>query len=251
MENAPMKIYFASDLHLGARAVKDNRANELRFVRWLEEVRKDATEIYLLGDIFDFWFEYKKVVPKGGVRLLGKIAEIADSGIPVYYFAGNHDAWLFGYFEKELGIKVYHKPLDIILAGKKFQIGHGDGLGPGDKFYKFMKVVMDNKLCRFLFTWLHPDIGQWIALQWSKKSRERNDYEDSYLGDDREWLFQYCQEELKREHYDYFVFGHRHLAIDKVLNAEGSRYINIGEWFSECNYGIFDGKEFTLKKYTD
>lgn len=245
-----MKIYFASDLHLGARALKNNAANEARFVRWLDEVRKDATEIYLLGDIFDFWFEYKKAVPKGGVRLLGKIAEIADSGIPIHYFAGNHDAWLFGYFEEELGIKVYHKPIDVVWNNKKLKIGHGDGLGPGDKFYKFMKFIMDNKICRFLFRWLHPDIGLWIALQWSRKSREKGGAVESYLGDDREWLFQYCKKQLEREHYDYFIFGHRHLDIDVQLNEKGSRYINIGEWFSKYTYGVFDGNEFTLKKYT-
>ncbi|PVX49887.1 UDP-2,3-diacylglucosamine hydrolase [Balneicella halophila] len=251
MSKTPVKIYFASDLHLGARAVKNNRVNELRFVRWLEEVRKDATAIYLLGDIFDFWFEYKRAVPKGGVRLLGKIAEIVDSGIPVHFFAGNHDAWLFGYFEEELGVTVHHKPIDITLSDKKFQIGHGDGLGPGDKFYKFMKVIMDNKLCRFLFRWLHPDIGLWIAHQWSKKSREKSDGEDVYLGNDKEWLYQYCQEELKREHYDFMVFGHRHLDIDVKLNDAGSRYINIGEWFSKYTYGVFNGEGFTLKKYTN
>lgn len=245
-----MKIYFASDLHLGARALRSNAENEARFVRWLEEVSKDATAIYLLGDIFDFWFEYKRAVPKGGVRLLGKIAEIADRGIPVHYFAGNHDAWLFGYFEKELGVKVHHEAIDVVWNGKKLQIGHGDGLGPGDGFYKFMKVLMDNKMCRFLFRWLHPDVGLWIAHQWSKKSREKSGSVETYLGNDKEWLFQYCQEELKRAHYDYFIFGHRHLDIDAQLNEAGSRYINIGEWFSQYTYGVFDGNEFTLKKYT-
>lgn len=246
-----MKIYFASDLHLGARALRNNAENELRFVRWLEEVRKDATAIYLLGDIFDFWFEYKRVVPKGGVRLLGKIAEIADSGIPVHYFAGNHDAWLFGYFEQELGVKVYYKPIEVVWNEKKFQIGHGDGLGPGDKFYKFMKIVMDNKLCRFLFRWLHPDIGLWIAHQWSKESREQSGTVETYLGDEKEWLVQYCKSELQREYYDYFIFGHRHLDINKQLNEAGSRYVNIGEWFSKYTYGVFDGENFELKKYTD
>lgn len=245
------RIYFASDLHLGARALRNNAANEARFVRWLEQVRQDATAIYLLGDIFDFWFEYKCVVPKGGVRLLGKIAEIADSGIPIHYFAGNHDAWLFGYFEDELGVQVHHKPIDVVWNDKKLQIGHGDGLGPGDKFYKFMKIVMDNKLCRFLFRWLHPDIGLWIAHQWSKKSREKGGEIETYLGDEKEWLVQYCKQELKREHYDYFIFGHRHLDIDIQLDETGSRYINIGEWFSKYTYGIFDGEKFELKKYID
>lgn len=249
MNTEKFKIYFASDLHLGARALRNNAENEVRFVRWLEQVRKDATAIYLLGDMFDFWFEYKRVVPKGGVRLLGKIAEIADSGLPVHYFTGNHDAWLFGYFEQELGVKVHFKPKDVVWNGKKLQIGHGDGLGPGDKFYKFMKVVMDNKVCRFLFRWLHPDVGMWIAHQWSKKSREQSGSVETYLGDDREWLVQYCKEELKREHYDYFIFGHRHLDINLQLNEKGSRYINIGEWFSKYTYGVFDGETFELKKY--
>lgn len=245
-----MKIYFASDLHLGARAIKDNKKNELRFIHWLDSIRNDATEIYLLGDIFDFWFEYKRVVPKGGVRLLGKIAEIADSGIPIHYFAGNHDAWLFGYFEKELNIKVHHKPIVKTWGKKDFLIGHGDGLGPGDKFYKVMKIIMDNKLCRFLFRWLHPDIGLWIALKWSKKSRENSSDTNKFLGENNEWLLQYCKKELEKKHYDFFIFGHRHLAIDYTLNDKGSRYINIGEWFDKCTYGVFDGNNFELKKYS-
>lgn len=245
-----MKIYFASDLHLGSKAIVDDRKNELRFIDWLETVRHDATAIYLLGDIFDFWFEYKKVVPKGGVRLLGKIAEIADSGIPIHYFAGNHDAWLFGYFEKELGVTVHHKPQKITWNNKKFLIGHGDGLGPGDTFYKTMKIIMDNKLCRFLFRWLHPDIGLWIALQWSKKSRENGKNTNQFLGEEKEWLLQYCKTQLQKEEFDFFVFGHRHLAIDHCLNDKGSRYINIGEWFDQCTYGVFDGINFELKKYS-
>lgn len=245
-----MKIYFASDLHLGAKAIQNNRENELRFVQWLDTIQHDATEIYLLGDMFDFWFEYKKVVPKGGVRLLGKIAEIADKGIPIHYFAGNHDAWLFGYFEKELGIQVHDKPQTITWNSKKFLIGHGDGLGPGDSIYKIMKPLMDNKLCRFLFRWLHPDIGLWIALQWSKKSRENGNDSYKFLGEEKEWLIQYSKEQLQKQHYDFFVFGHRHIAIDHTLNDKGSRYINIGEWFSECTYGVFDGNNFELKKYT-
>lgn len=244
----PTKIYFASDLHLGAKSLQNNRENEVRFVKWLDEVRQDATEIYLLGDMFDFWFEYKHVVPKGGVRLLGKVAEIVDSGIPVHYFAGNHDAWLFGYFEEELGVKVYHKPITRIIDGKKFQIGHGDGLGPGDRFYKFMKVVMDNRFCRFLFRWLHPDVGMSIAFLWSKKSREKGTDVDTFYGKEGEWLIQHCLSELKREHFDYFIFGHRHLDIDFQLNKD-SRYINIGEWFSKYTYGVFDGTDFQLKTF--
>lgn len=246
-----IKIYFASDLHLGAQALSEeqNRLNETRFVRWLDEVQKDATEIYLLGDIFDIWFEYKHVVPKGFVRLLAKIAEVADSGIPVHYFAGNHDAWLFGYFEKELGVKVYHNPVDVEIGSKKLQIGHGDGLGPGDKSYKRWKVIMRNRFCQKMFSWLHPDIGLWLAYFSSKRSRQIKGLETEFLGEDKEFLLQYCKEELKHKHYDFFVFGHRHIAIDYELNDAGSRYINIGEWFSKCSYGVFDGTNFELRNY--
>lgn len=246
-----MKIYFASDLHLGASALSNNRERERVFVNWLDRIKNDATAIYLLGDLFDFWFEYKHTAPKGAVRLLGKLAEIADSGIPIHFFVGNHDAWMFGYFEEELGIKVYHKPIEITLGEKKFQIGHGDGLGPGDRFYKFIRPALDNPIGRFLFRILPSDIGYGIANLWSKKSRQRDKSEQVFLGEENEWLLQHCKEELKHKEIDYFVFGHRHLPINFQLNEAGSRYLNLGEWITQFQYAVFDGKELELKLDTE
>jgi len=154
------KVYFASDFHLGIDARLSSREREKQLVRWLEQIRKDAYSIYLVGDVFDFWFEYKTVVPKGYVRLLGKLAELRDEGIPIYFFTGNHDMWMFSYFEEELGIPIYREPIVREIMGKTFFIGHGDGLGPGDHGYKFIKRVFANPVCQWLFERLHPKIGR-------------------------------------------------------------------------------------------
>lgn len=246
------KIYFASDLHLGTPNEKSSAERERKFIRWLSEVQKDASAIYIIGDVFDFWHEYKTVVPKGFVRLQGKLAEIADSGIELHLFTGNHDLWMYGYFEKELGAKVYHQPIQVNLNGKKFYIGHGDGLGPGDKGYKFIKAVFSNPVCQWLFRWLHPDIGIGIANYFSYKSRfadaASKREEEKFLGEEREWLVQFCKSELKKTHYDYFVFGHRHLPLDISLYGN-SRYINTGDWLTHCSYAVFDGDKLELRYY--
>lgn len=246
------KIYFASDLHLGTPNEESSAERERKFVRWLSEVQQDAKAIYIIGDVFDFWHEYKTVVPKGFVRLQGKLAEIADSGIELHLFTGNHDLWMYGYFEKELGAKVYRQPIQIDLNGKKFFIGHGDGLGPGDKGYKLIKAVFSNPVCQWLFRWLHPDIGIGIANYFSFKSRFADAAskieEEKFLGEDREWLVQFCKSELQKMHYDYFVFGHRHLPLDISLPG-GSRYINTGDWLTHDSYAVFDGEKMELKYY--
>ena len=218
------KIYFASDFHLGVPTKAISLEREKKLVKWLDEVSKDAEEIFLVGDVFDFWYEYKTVIPKGFVRIQGKIAELTDAGIKVHYFIGNHDMWAFDYFTEELGVKMYRDHEEFEFSGKKFFIGHGDGLGPGDKGYKFLKKVFANKFCQWCFARLHPNFGIWLADISSKTSRAKSgDTDEKYHGDENEWLFQFCQETLKTMHYDNFIFGHRHLPIEKKV-GENSRY---------------------------
>lgn len=246
------KIYFASDLHLGTPDEKSSAERERLFIQWLDEIKEDAAEIFILGDIFDFWHEYKTVIPKGFVRLQGKIAALCDSGIPVHIFSGNHDLWMFGYFEKELGAKVYLHPIKRTLLGKTFFVGHGDGLGPGDHGYKFIKKVFSNPFCQFLFRWLHPDIGARIARYFSYESRfgqtGSKKKADEYTDENKEWLVQFCRETLKTEPIHFFVFGHRHLPLDIPL-GNNSRYINTGDWLDYYSYAVFDGEKMELKYF--
>lgn len=243
------KIYFASDNHLGAPTQKESFPREKKFVSWLDEIKKDAAAIFILGDLFDFWFEYKKVIPKGFTRTLGKLAEISDSGIPIYYFVGNHDLWMNGYFEEELNIPVYHKPKEFTFNNKTFLIGHGDGLGPGDKAFKRMKKVFTNPVAKWFYRWLHPDLGVKLAQYFSVKNRLISGEEDiKFLGEDNEWLVQYCKKKLDEKHTDFFVFGHRHLPLNIALN-EKSKYVNLGDWISYYTYGVFDGEKIELKEY--
>ena len=242
------KIYFASDLHLGVPNREKSLVREKLFVQWLDEIKNDAEAIYLVGDIFDFWFEYKKAVPKGYVRLLGKLAEISDSGIPIHIFTGNHDMWLFDYLEDEINAHIYREPIEISMKGKRFFISHGDGLGPGDNGYKLIKKIFKNKLCQWLFERIHPNLGISIAQYWSKKSRIANGEKDeSYYGE-KEWLTQFCKEKMKTIEVDYFIFGHRHLPLQVDL-GNNTIYINLGEWVNYNSYAVFDGKKLELKRY--
>ena len=243
------KIYFASDQHLGAPTAEASFPREQKFVAWLDTVKQDAEAIFLLGDLFDFWFEYKTVVPKGFVRVLGKLAEIRDSGIPIYFFVGNHDLWMHDYFEKELNIPVYHDNQTFTFYGKSFLIGHGDGKGPGDKGYKRMKKVFTHPVSKWVYRWLHPDLGVKLAQYLSVKNKLISGEADvKFLGEDNEWLVQYCKRKLQTQHYDYFVFGHRHLPMTITLN-EQSTYINLGDWIGYFTYGVFDGAQMTLEKF--
>lgn len=244
-------IYFASDQHLGAPTQEASFPRELKFIQWLDEVKKDADAIFLLGDLFDFWFEYQTVVPKGFVRVLGKLAEIRDSGIPIYFFVGNHDLWMHDYFEKELNIPVYYDNKEFTFNGKKFLIGHGDGKGPGDIGYKRMKKIFTNPFFKWIFRWLHPDLGVKLAQYLSVKNKLISGAEDvKFLGKENEWLYQYCLRKLEAKHYDYFVFGHRHLPMEIELN-ENSKYVNLGDWIDYFTYGVFDGKKMELKVYKE
>ncbi|GGD51027.1 UDP-2,3-diacylglucosamine diphosphatase [Muriicola marianensis] len=243
------KVYFASDNHLGAPSREQSMAREKHFVSWLQEVKEDAAAIFLLGDLFDFWFEYRTVVPKGFVRTLGTLASITDGGIPVYFFAGNHDLWMNGYFEEELGIPVFHKPQLFEINGKRFFIGHGDGLGPHDKGYKRMKKVFTNPVARWFFRWMHPDWGVRVAQYFSVKNKLISGEEDKeFLGEENEWLVQYAKRKLEGDHFDFFVFGHRHLPLEIKLNPK-STYFNLGDWISHYTYGVFDGKQFEVRKF--
>lgn len=244
------KIYFASDFHLGTPSPEQSRTRERAVVNWLDQIRSDAEVIFLVGDVFDFWFEYKRSIPKGFIRLQGKLAELTDAGTRVVLFTGNHDMWMSDYFTQEMGIPVYRQPRRYAIAGKQFLIGHGDGLGPGDFVYKRLKTVFENGLARRLFRWLHPDVGIGLAQAWSRRSRITNQEKgEEFMGEDREWLMQYCREVEARQHHDYYIFGHRHLTLNLAVSAT-SRYVNLGEWVSAKTYAVFDGTDLTLKTWT-
>lgn len=246
---AGKKIYFISDFHLGVPNDKDSRKREDKIVAWLNSISHDVQILYLMGDVFDYWFEYKEVVPRGYVRLLGKLAELSDAGVELHYFTGNHDMWVFDYLPKEIGLQIHRAPIQKEYNGKKFFLGHGDGLGPGDFGYKFIKKVFANKLAQWLFARVHPNTGIGLMKFFSRRSRiATGTSDDVYLGDDKEWLMIFSREVLQKEHYDYFIFGHRHLPLDKLLNDQ-SRYINLGEWINHFRFAEFDGAELSLKKF--
>ena len=243
------KIYFASDFHLGVPTYEKSLEREKLIVLWLESIEDDCDELFLLGDVFDFWFEYKTVVPRGFVRLLGKLAEFSDRGIPIHYFTGNHDMWTFDYLVKELNVKLYREPIEKTFNGKSFYIGHGDGLGPGDHGYKFIKKIFASKICQWLFARLHPNFGVALARYWSGKSRIATGTTDEvYHGEEKEWLVIHSKELLEKEHYDYLIFGHRHLPLDVTINGT-SRYINLGDWIKYNSYAVFDGERMELKYF--
>jgi UDP-2,3-diacylglucosamine hydrolase len=244
------KIYFASDFHLGVPNEASSNKREKLICTWLKSIKSDCFELYLVGDVFDFWFEYKEAIPKGFIRIQAAIADFTDSGIRVYYFTGNHDMWAFNYFEKELGLKMFRSPIERNYNNKLFYIGHGDGLGPGDYGYKFIKKVFANKLCQWAFARLHPNFGLGLGNFWSRKSRHATGTSDEiYHGDDKEFLVVYCNEVLKNKYYDYFIFGHRHLVLDIELNNKKSRYFNLGDWIKYNSYGVFDGDNFKIETY--
>jgi UDP-2,3-diacylglucosamine hydrolase len=247
---AGKKVYFLSDFHLGAPNAAESLIREKKVVSFLESIRASAAAIFIVGDIFDFWFEYKNVVPKGYVRLLGKMAELSDAGIPIHVFVGNHDMWMSGYFEQEMNIPVYHEPRVFSWNNKQFLIGHGDGLGPGDHGYKFIKKIFRNPVCKKLFGLLHPAVGIALANYFSRKSREKTGNADEiFLGEDKEWLIIYAKEVIKTVPYDYLIFGHRHFPLDLKL-SDKSRYINLGDWIRNFTYAEFNGTDLTLKTFS-
>ncbi len=242
------KIYFASDFHLGVPDAATSLAREKKIIRWLESIKADAQILFLVGDIFDFWFEYKHAIPKGFIRLQGKLAELADGGLQIYLFTGNHDMWMFDYFKEELNIPALRKPISIKVNDKKFYIGHGDGLGPKDYVYKGLKKVFASKISQWMFARLHPNFGIGIANSWSRRSRISNTKKDEVFKPGEEWLIHYCNEMEKTDHHDYYVFGHRHLPLDIEIN-KNSRYVNLGEWVNYCTYAEYDGQNLSLKYF--
>lgn len=243
-------MYFASDFHLGAPSMETSLERERKVVKWLKQAQKDACHIFILGDIFDFWFEYTYTVPKGFIRLLGALMEVRDAGIPLTFFTGNHDMWMFRYFQEEFEIPVYRNPASIRINDRKLLLGHGDGLGPGDRKYKIIKQCFENPFCQWLFKWIHPDIAFRIAHRYSNKSRVVNLVKDEEFKGDGEWLFQYCLEIEKSDHHDYYIFGHRHLPFSLEINSK-SYYINIGDWIHSFTYGEFHENEVRIKKFMD
>lgn len=241
-------IYFASDFHLGAPAYAESRKREERIVSWLNYIEPSCSELFLMGDVFDFWFEYGKVIPKGFIRLQGKLAQMADAGIKIYFFKGNHDMWVNDYFTQEIGLEIISDELVMERSGKKFYLHHGDGLGPGDTKYKFLRKVFRNPFCQWLFSVLPPRIGMFVANGWSNQSKKMASKEAVFLGDEKEWLAVFAKEQLEKQHFDYFIFGHRHLPLDIKLN-DHSRYVNTGEWINYNSYAVFDGKDLRLEYF--
>ena len=242
------KIYFVSDVHLGAQSLDHIQEREKKFSRWLEDIRKDAGMLFLMGDIFDFWFDYKSVIPRGFTRTLGKIAEIADDGIPVHFFTGNHDLWVFDYLSSELGVTVHHEECRMTLYGKKFFLAHGDGLDAGDKYYLFLKKIFTNRVLQKLFSMLHPNLAFSIAHAWSKKSRQTKGMDHPFRENDG--IYKYAKELSKKELFDYFVVGHRHLMVNRLMENK-AHFLMLGDWITYNSYGVFDGETFELKRYTE
>jgi UDP-2,3-diacylglucosamine hydrolase len=243
------KTFFASDFHLGLDARLPSTERERQLVRWLEQIAPEAGAVYLVGDLFEFWFEYRSVIPKGYSRLFGQLAALRDGGLPIHLFTGNHDLWMFGYFEQEFGIPVYRKPIQIKIGEKTFFIGHGDGLGPNDRGYKIMKKVFTHPLAQWLYRWLHPDLGTRLARFSSQQSRAATPAAERFwLGEEKEWLVQYTRRKVEQGvEPDFFVFGHRHLPIDWMLQNGRSRYINLGEWMWANSYAVFDGRDMEIR----
>lgn len=242
------KVYFASDFHLGTPSFEESRKRENRIIRWLDFIKKDATALYLMGDIFDFWFEYKTVVPKGYIRFLGKLAELSDAGIQITLFKGNHDMWMYDYLERELNVTIVSNELILNIQGTSCFLHHGDGLGKGDFKYKILKRFFRSNICQWLFARLHPNLGIGIAQYWSKSSRIANNNREEFKGIENEWLYFFCEQKLQAQHYDYFVFGHRHLPLDIPLSNQ-SRYINLGEWINYNTYAVFQDGILKLEEF--
>ena len=246
--NPSKRIYFCSDNHLGSPNRNLSLEREKIFITWLDQIKIDAQAIFFLGDLFDFWFEYKKVVPKGFTRLFGKLAELSDSGIDLFFFVGNHDCWIGNYFEDELGVNVFHKKVDLNIDNYNILIGHGDGLGPGDNKYKFLKLLFRNSILKKLFSFIHPDLGISLGSFLSQKNKILSGSEKVFESEDKEMLFSYCKDVLKTKYYHFFIFGHRHIPLDLDL-GNNSKYFNTGDWITHFSYLVYDGNSFNLNYF--
>jgi UDP-2,3-diacylglucosamine hydrolase len=228
--------------------MENNHYRELLFAQWLDFIIDDVQELYLLGDIFDFWFEYKKVIPRGFTRILGRLADMTDAGIPVHFFTGNHDMWVFDYLPDEIGLIVHRKELTTLINGKKFFLAHGDGLDPEDKGYMLLKKIFTNKTLQWIFARLHPNFALFLAHRWSKYSRLSKKCEQKEFKVKNESMFKFAENYLGSEWIDYFIFGHRHKMADVEIHG-GSRFILLGDWITNFSYGVFDGETFSLKQF--
>lgn len=248
--SANAKVYLASDFHLGVPDRSSSHEREQRLVHWLDHISEDAGALILLGDLFDFWFEYRKVVPKGFTRLLGTLARMSDKGLPIYIFTGNHDLWMKDYLSQEIGATVFHQPQWFEINGQLCYLAHGDGLGPGDHGYKMLKKVFTNKLAQWLFRWIHPDIGIRMANFFSGVSRNSQDStaEGQFLGEDQEYLVQHVKNLMAHYTATYYIFGHRHYPMKYSLGSEVC-YVNLGDWLNHDTYGVHDGQELLLKTF--
>ena len=246
--NKGKSIYFSSDNHLGAPNYSDSLIREKLFISWLDKIKKDAQVIFLLGDLFDFWFEYYKSVPKGFTRILGKLSELSDSGIKIYFFVGNHDYWTRDYFQKEIGMEVLKKPTEFKINNKVFFIGHGDGLGPGDFKYKFLKRIFRNPLFIFLFRINYPWFGIPLGNFFSRKNKILSGNNIKFKSKENEILYHFCKKKLNVKHYDFFVFGHRHLPL-KIELGNNSYYFNTGDWINHYSFLHFKDDSLELKYF--
>jgi len=244
------KIYFVSDVHLGAPALKNNKEREQLFARWLDSIREDAAELYLMGDIFDFWFEYRKVVPRGFTRVLGRLADMSDQGISIHFFAGNHDLWVFDYLPNEIGLTLHRDELVTEIYGKKFFLAHGDGLDPADKGYLFLKKIFTSKKLQWVFARLHPNFAFHLAHRWSESSRLSKLNRQEEFKVKNESMFKFAENYLEKKWIDYFIFGHRH-RMAEVEVKKNSGMILLGDWISNFSYGVFDGEKVVLNKFND
>jgi UDP-2,3-diacylglucosamine hydrolase len=244
------KAYFASDFHLGLYPYDKSAVREKVVVQWLDQIKSDAGALFLNGDIFDFWYEYRKVTARGFVRFLGKLCEFTDRGIPVYFFTGNHDVWVFDYLPKETGVQVFYNPIEIEINNHTFIVGHGDGIGPNDNGYKVLRGIFHSKFLQFLFSRLHPNFAYFLGHTWSKHSRYSKGISEPFYGPDKEFNILFARDYLTRKHIDYFIFGHRHIPMDIRL-TENSRFINTGEWIHANTYAVFDGNSLELLSFRD
>lgn len=253
MDKIRKKIYFLSDAHLGSWALEHRRTHERRLVNFLDEIKHEAAAVYLLGDIFDYWYEYKYVVPKGYTRLLGKISELTDRGIEVHFFTGNHDIWCKDYFVEECGMVMHREPITIDLYGKEFYLAHGDGLGDESRNFKMLRAMFHSHTLQTLFSAIHPRWTVKLGLTWAKHSRLKREEgkEPDYMGEEREPLIRYTKEYLKTHpDINYFIYGHRHIMLDMMLTRQ-ARIIIVGDWIKYFSYAVFDGNELVIDQYVE
>ncbi len=239
------KAYFLGDFHFGSPNHKQSKKRELKILSFLNSIESDLKELFLLGDIFDFWYEYKEVVPKGFTRFLGKISQLSDKGINIHLILGNHDMWVLDYFQKELGMNVHHDIIKIRINNNLLMVGHGDGIGKGDFGYKFLKLIFKNKILRFLYRCIHPDIGIKLGIFLSNRKKiGTKDYSIS----NNERIYNYCKQIESNSHHDYYIFGHSHQSIERKIN-NNSKYINVGDWIKNSNYLVIKNEQIKLKRF--